>query len=121
MTTRFKKGFSVTNLRYFRLFFQAFPDRFPIHHTTGDESADGRQLRPLVGTEGLLSIRHTSGDVLASGFSPNLSWSHYRALLSVENLDARDFYEREAAECGWTKAQLERQIQSSYFQRIVAN
>ncbi|MFO0941558.1 MAG: PDDEXK nuclease domain-containing protein [Pirellulales bacterium] len=121
LTERFNKGFSATNLRYFRLFFQAFPDRFPIHHTTGDESAGGRQLSPLGGTEGLLSIRHTSGDVSASGFSPNLSWSHYRTLLSVENRDARDFYEREAAECGWTKAQLERQIQSSYFQRIVAN
>src|SRR5690606_5663235 len=35
--------------------------------------------------------------------------------------EAREFYEQEAAECGWTKAQLERQIQSSYFQRIVAN
>ena len=84
LTARFKKGFSVTNLRYFRLFFQAFPDRFPIHHTTGDESADGRQLRPLGGTEGLFSIRHTSGDVSVSGFSPSLSWSHYRTLLSVE-------------------------------------
>lgn len=111
LTARFKKGFSVTNLRYFRLFFQAFPDRFPIHHTTGDESANGRQLSPLGGTEGLLSIRHTSGDVLASGFSPNLSWLLHRTLLSVENHDARDFYEREAANSGWTKGRQRLELQ----------
>lgn len=121
LNARFKKGFSVTNLRYFRLFFQAFPDRFAIHHTTGDELADRQQLSLPSGTENLLSIRRTSDDVLVSEFSPCLSWSHYRTLLSVENREARDFYECEAAECGWTKAQLERQIQSSYFQRIVAH
>ena len=41
--------------------------------------------------------------------------------MRVRDNDAREFYEREAAECGWTKSQLERQIQSSYFQRIIAN
>lgn len=121
LNARFKKGFSVTNLRCFRLFFQAFPDRFPIHHTTGDELAERQQLILPSGAENLLSIRPTSDDVFVSGFSPNLSWSHYRTLLSVDNSEARDFYEREAAECGWTKAQLERQIQSSYFERVVAN
>lgn len=80
-----------------------------------------QQLSLPSGAENSLSIRRTSDDVLVSGFSPNLSWAHYRTLLSVDNREARDFYEREAAECGWTKAQLERQIQSSYFERIVAN
>ena len=55
------------------------------------------------------------------GFSQQFSWSHYRALMRVQDLDARRFYECEAAECGWTKAQLERQIQSSYYERIIAN
>jgi len=58
---------------------------------------------------------------LPQGFSPHLSWSHYRALLRVENIEARDFYEREGAECGWSKVQLERQIHSFYYDRIVAN
>ena len=34
---------------------------------------------------------------------------------------ARSFYEKEAIECGWSKAQLERQIQSSFYERILAN
>ncbi len=41
--------------------------------------------------------------------------------MRVDNLQARDFYEREAIECGWSKVQLERQIHSFYFDRIVAN
>jgi predicted nuclease of restriction endonuclease-like (RecB) superfamily len=121
LTERFKKGFSVTNLRYFRLFFQAFSDRLPIHHTAGDDSGECTNIDLLSSATNLKSIHHPSGDVLVTGFSPSLSWSHYRTLVSVENREARDFYENEAAECGWTKAQLERQIQSSYFQRIVAN
>ncbi len=41
--------------------------------------------------------------------------------MRVADPAARAFYEREAAECGWSKAQLERQIQSSYYQRIIAH
>ena len=41
--------------------------------------------------------------------------------MRVQDADARAFYEQEAVECGWSKAQLERQIQSAYYQRIIAN
>jgi predicted nuclease of restriction endonuclease-like (RecB) superfamily len=41
--------------------------------------------------------------------------------MRIENGAARDFYEREASECGWSKAQLERQIHSFYYDRIVVN
>ncbi len=118
LTEKYGKGFSATNLKYFRLFYQAYSDRLDaIRHPAGDEFA------------GASSKRHPAGGELAvppvgkttPGFSPLLSWSHYRALMRVQDSEARGFYEREAAECGWTKTQLERQIQSSYFQRIIAN
>ena len=64
---------------------------------------------------------HPAAGESPQGFSPQLTWSHYRALMRVENVAARDFYEREAAECGWSKLQLERQIHSFYYDRIVAN
>jgi predicted nuclease of restriction endonuclease-like (RecB) superfamily len=72
----------------------------------GSELADAENLSPAAAFQ---------------GFSPQLSWSHYRALMRVADDGARSFYEREAAECGWSKLQLERQIQSSYYQRIIAN
>jgi hypothetical protein len=38
LTKRYGRGFSVTNLRYFRLFYQVFSDRAPeIHHSSSDE------------------------------------------------------------------------------------
>ena len=41
--------------------------------------------------------------------------------MRVDNPDAREFYEYEAAECGWSKRQLERQIQTAYYERILKN
>ena len=41
--------------------------------------------------------------------------------MRVVNPEARIFYEKEAVECGWSKAQLERQIHSSYYERILKN
>ncbi|WP_395750974.1 YhcG family protein [Prosthecobacter sp.] len=60
-----------------------------------------------------------SGSEAPQGFSPQLTWSHYRALMRVENLEARDFYEREAIAGGWDKRTLERQIQSFYHERLL--
>jgi predicted nuclease of restriction endonuclease-like (RecB) superfamily len=53
------------------------------------------------------------------GFHQNLSWSHYRALMRVDKPEAREFYEAEAAECGWNKRQLERQINSLFYERLL--
>ena len=118
LVMQYGKGFSVTNLKYFRLFYQAYPERLGIRHPTGDES----EIPSPAGMElALPSKSYLLGSQLPHGFSPQLTWSHYRALMRVDNLDARDFYEREAVECGWSKAQLERQIHSFYYDRIIAN
>ena len=50
-----------------------------------------------------------------------LSWTHYRQLMRVEDEHARAFYMKEAAECGWSSRQLERQINSFYYQRLLAS
>ena len=50
-----------------------------------------------------------------------LSWSHYRLLMRVENEESRDFYLKEAVECAWSVRQLERQINSFYYQRLLAS
>ncbi len=59
LTAEFGKGFTETNLKYMRLFYQAFP----IRHALRDE----------------------------------LSWTHYRMLMKVENPDARAYYMEECA------------------------
>jgi predicted nuclease of restriction endonuclease-like (RecB) superfamily len=39
--------------------------------------------------------------------------------MRVDNIEARDFYEREAIEGGWDKRTLERQIQTFYYERML--
>lgn len=109
---RFGQGFSVPNLQNFRKFFLAYSARFnpedSIQYPLGTKSDEGGIQYPA-GRELTLSQKgRPVGDELQQGFSPQLSWSHYRALMRVDNVTARDFYEREASECGWSKVQLER-------------
>lgn len=49
-----------------------------------------------------------------------LSWSHYRLIMRLEDQKRRDFYTRTAAEEGWTVRQLDRQIHSSYYERLLS-
>jgi predicted nuclease of restriction endonuclease-like (RecB) superfamily len=46
-----------------------------------------------------------------------LSWSHYTRLMSVKNAAASRFYETEALRGGWSVRQLDRQIQSMFYER----
>jgi predicted nuclease of restriction endonuclease-like (RecB) superfamily len=48
-----------------------------------------------------------------------LPWSHYVRLLPLESPAARRFYEREALKGGWTFKQLDRQVQSQFYERTV--
>ena len=50
-----------------------------------------------------------------------LSWTHYRSLMRVEDEIARQFYLEEAIKCGWSSRQLDRQINSFFYQRILAS
>lgn len=50
-----------------------------------------------------------------------LSWTHYRLLMRVENDAARTFYMDECVKAGWSTRQLERQINTLYFERILAS
>jgi predicted nuclease of restriction endonuclease-like (RecB) superfamily len=48
-----------------------------------------------------------------------LPWSHYVRLLAVKNPSARRFYDAEALRGGWTHRQLDRQIQSQFYERTL--
>lgn len=47
-----------------------------------------------------------------------LSWSHYLVLMRIENIEARSFYEIEAAQQQWSVKQLARQVGSSLYERL---
>ena len=48
-----------------------------------------------------------------------LSWSHYATLLQVKDKEARDWYEKEAAEQTWSVRTLQRNISSQYYYRML--
>jgi predicted nuclease of restriction endonuclease-like (RecB) superfamily len=115
LQARMGRGYSVSNLRYFRIFYLRYSDRRPeIHHEARDESA-GRGAR--------LRKRHETRDELAApvpqGFSSRLSWTHYRTLTKIDDSAARAFYEIEADREGWSVPHLERQIHTQLFSRLL--
>lgn len=50
-----------------------------------------------------------------------LSWTHYRLLMRVENDNARQFYTEEAIKSNWSTRQLERQINSFFYERLLSS
>jgi len=50
-----------------------------------------------------------------------LSWTHYRTLLRVENEQARRWYMDETAAQNWSSRALERQIGTLYYERLLAS
>jgi predicted nuclease of restriction endonuclease-like (RecB) superfamily len=136
---RYGRGFSITNLQNFRLFYLTYSSRVPeIQHSecaksqvhaletpTAEKSHTGcDQSEPE-------AIRHIGCAVLADlteaverldairAFSPSLGWSHYRALMRVEHRAERLFYEIEAEKAGWDVETLERQIHTFLFARLL--
>ncbi len=51
----------------------------------------------------------------------HLSWTHFRLLIRVENEKARQFYLDECAKSNWSTRQLERQINSFFYERILSS
>ena len=51
--------------------------------------------------------------------SVKLSWSHYCELLSIENEEERNFYERECVNSNWSVRELKRQLETSLFERLL--
>lgn len=53
--------------------------------------------------------------------SLKLTWTHYRLLMRVENVVAREWYAKESVTQNWSTRQLERQLGTLYFERLLAS
>ena len=51
--------------------------------------------------------------------SVKLTWSHYCELLSIDDEDRRNFYEKECVNSNWSVRELRRQVESSLFERLL--
>jgi predicted nuclease of restriction endonuclease-like (RecB) superfamily len=110
LTSQFGKGFSERNLLAMREFFLAWS----IPQTVSAE------LNQAAGTGDPAENPQTASakSVGLTRLPPfPLPWSHYVRLLSVNNRQARSFYETEALRGGWSVRQLDRQIATQFFER----
>ena len=58
---------------------------------------------------------------ILSAVRRELTWTHYRLLMRVENTNARQFYEEECIKSNWSTRALERQIHVFYYERMLAS
>lgn len=56
---------------------------------------------------------------IASTLRPQLNWTQYKLLIAIPDRDKREYYELEAVNEGWTSRQLERQINSLLYERLL--
>jgi len=105
LTTRFGRGYSIRNLEQMRQFYQGWP-------ITQTVSAQ------LPATLNNISADTRINELVALSQHFPLPWSTYVRLLTVKNPIARNFYEAEALRCGWSVRQLDRQINSQFYERI---
>jgi len=129
LTRRFGRGFSRRNLQDMRLFYQTYPlER--IRRTVSAKSGVSGKRQTL--SAELLQIQQqqilqtpseksqtVSAESSLAGIASRfpLPWSAYVRLLSVKNKNARAFYETEALRGGWSVRQLDRQINSQFYER----
>jgi hypothetical protein len=121
LTERFGRGFSWRNLYLMRSFFQAYSDilQTPCAISRGHcGHADGEILQTVSAKSQTLGNSDvTALQAISARFA--LPWSHYVKLLSLDDENARRFYEEEALRGGWSVRQLNRQINSQFYERTL--
>ena len=83
LTIEYGSGYTLTNLKYMRQFYLAFP----IGHALRDQ----------------------------------LSWTHYRTLIRVVDSKAREWYMNECIACGWGTRELDRQVSTQAYERLLSS
>lgn len=90
LTIEFGKGFSVQNLENMRKFYLLY-------------TLDTNSQSPIR---------------ISESTNTTLSWTHYLVLIRIENKDERRFYEIEALNNNWSVRELQRQCDTSLYERL---
>ncbi len=123
LTEQYGRGFSERNLLYFRSFYLTYAERPPkILQRPLAESlrapTETRNPQSAV-AESDVSLHAAISLPPVPGFSNALSWGHYRSLSALTHPAERLFYEIEAETTGWSLSELERQIHTQLFSRLL--
>ena len=123
---RFGKGFSLSNVKQMRKFHLVYRDIGATFKAKKAGDLQKGQTAPgFLKTSALMP----KGQTVSGQFGPDLgalqkiasrfplSWSHYVLLIGARDEHARKFYESESLRGGWSVRQLERQINSQFYER----
>lgn len=102
LTEEFGRGFSEDTLQNARKFYLSYENR--ISETLFRKFAEEKN--------------ETVFSILKDDMPFTLSWSHYLQLMRIDNVDERSFYEIEATKSNWSVRTLQRQYNSSLYERI---
>ncbi len=110
------RGFGWRNLFQMRAFYLGWSDILQTASAmSAIETLTDQKLQTPPATSGTDLSSTPSPAVIASRFP--LPWSAYVRLLTVRHVPARQFYETEALRGGWSVRQLDRQINSQFYER----
>ena len=111
LAKHFGKGFSVTNLKQMRQFFQIYS----IGQTVSDQLNISEKLLKKLEAKSMNS-KNAISQTLPTEF--NLSWSHYLKLMRIDDEFERKFYEIESFKNNWSIRELNRQYDTALFTRL---
>ena len=102
MNTQFGRGFSVDTLENARKFYLTYQDR----------------ISETVFRKFAVEKSETVFRLFEETLPFTLPWSHYLLLMRIKNENERKFYEIEATQSGWSIRTLQRQYNSSLYERL---
>ena len=111
LTAKYGEGFTWRNLYNYIDFYATYNGFFL--NENGD-SVNGQTILHALSAKSE-NIFHA----LRAKSPIRLTWTHYRIILQESSKEARDWYEREAANEVWSTRTLQRNISSQYYHRIL--
>ena len=102
MNTQFGRGFSVDTLENVRKFYLTYQDR----------------ISETVFRKFAVEKSETAFRFFEETLPFTLPWSHYLLLMRIKDENERKFYEIEATQSGWSIRTLQRQYNSSLYERL---
>jgi predicted nuclease of restriction endonuclease-like (RecB) superfamily len=124
------KAFNAINVAMVQAYWEIGRE---ISEAVGERAEYGKQLLKFLSEQ--LTVEFGKGYTIANlrnmrqffqtfpnryALRSELTWTHYRMLMRVDEPSRREFYLTESADSGWTSRQLERQINSFYYERLLA-
>ena len=123
LTENFGNGFSETQLRNFRKFYQMFGFLQIQQAMPAEFKNEILKIQQTLSAKSIQSPKRQSDALIQQQVEqpllPQLSWSHYECLMRVADLEARTWYMQEASSQQWDYRTLKRNIASQYYYRLM--